>query len=61
MHENYRANGPKERCNWAEVDWAKARRAVKNLRQRIFRAASEGDLCASGRRGEFARCVSRVR
>lgn len=44
MHENTRANGPKERCKWAEADWAKAQRVVKNLRQRIFRAASEGDL-----------------
>lgn len=44
MHETTRANGPKARCNWAEADWAKARRVVKNLRQRIFRAASEGDL-----------------
>ena len=38
MHEKSRANGPTERCNWAEVDWAKAQRVVKNLRQRIFRA-----------------------
>jgi len=44
MHEESRANGPKERCHWAEVDWDNARRAVKNLRQRIFRASSEGDL-----------------
>jgi len=44
MHEDARANGPKERCNWAKVDWDHARRVVKNLRQRIFRAASEGDL-----------------
>ena len=44
MHEHSRANGPKERHTWAEVDWAKARRVMKNLRQRIFRAASEGDL-----------------
>ena len=44
MHEDARANGPTERCNWAEVDWSHARRAVKNLRQRIFRAASEGNL-----------------
>ena len=44
MHEESRANGLTERCNWAEVDWAKARRVVKNLRQRIFRAVLEGNL-----------------
>ena len=44
MHETSRANGPKERCKWAQVDWNHARRVVKNLRQRIFRATSEGDL-----------------
>ena len=44
MHEKSRANGLTERCGWAEVDWAKARRVVKNLRLRIFRAASEGNL-----------------
>ena len=44
MHETTRANGLTERCDWAKVDWAKARRVVKNLRQRIFRAASEGNL-----------------
>ena len=44
MHEDARANGPKELCNWAKVDWDHARCAVKNLRQRIFRATAEGDL-----------------
>ena len=44
MPENIRANGPKGRCDWAKVNWMKARRVVKNLRQRIFRATSEGDL-----------------
>ena len=44
MHETTRANGLTERCDWAKVDWARARRVVKNLRQRIFRAASEGNL-----------------
>ena len=44
MHETPRANGPTERCRWAAVDQVKAQRVVKNLRQRIFRAASEGDL-----------------
>ena len=44
MHEATRANGPTERCDWPKVDWTEVNRVVKNLRQRIFRAASEGDL-----------------
>ncbi len=44
MHENTRANGPTGRFDWATADQAKAQRIVRNLRQRIFRATSEGDL-----------------
>lgn len=44
MHESNRANGPTGRCDWAAVDKAEAERAVRNLRQRIFRATSEGNL-----------------
>jgi len=44
MHDSDRANGPMERCDWTAVNWRKVNRVVKNLRQRIFRAASEGDL-----------------
>lgn len=44
MHESPRANGPTGRCDWAAADKAEAERIVRNLRQRIFRATSEGDL-----------------
>ena len=44
MHESTRANGPTGRCDWATADKAEAERIVRNLRQRIFRATSEGDL-----------------
>src|SRR5947208_10403663 len=30
--------------DWNSVDWRKANRVVKNLRQRIFRASLQGDL-----------------
>ncbi|MBN2561025.1 MAG: reverse transcriptase N-terminal domain-containing protein [Phycisphaerae bacterium] len=38
------ANGPTEQCEWTRVNWRRVTRTVKNLRRRIFRAASEGDL-----------------
>jgi len=44
MHEQAHANGPTERCNWRQVNWTEANRVVRNLRRRIYRAASEGDL-----------------
>ena len=44
MREETHANGPKERCDWASAEWGRAQRVVKNLRQRIFRATSEGDM-----------------
>ena len=44
MHLPKDANGPKELCEWTQVNWQQVDRAVKNLRQRIFRATSEGDL-----------------
>ena len=37
------ANGPKAQTDWNSVDWRKANRIVRNLRQRIFRAVTEGD------------------
>jgi len=37
-------NGTKEPTDWQSVDWRKAEREIIRLRQRIFRAASEGDL-----------------
>lgn len=44
MHPSMNANGPTAQCGWTQVNWRGATRTVKNLRQRIFRAASEGDL-----------------
>ena len=44
MHGTSRANGPAERSEWDSIKWSKTERLVKNLRQRIFRATSEGDL-----------------
>jgi RNA-directed DNA polymerase len=37
------ANGTKGRTDWNTIDWTKANRLVRNLRQRIFRATREGD------------------
>jgi len=38
------ANGTEKQTNWNAIDWRKANRTVRNLRQRIFRAAQEGNL-----------------
>src|SRR6266571_2498926 len=38
------ANGTKTQTDWNAIDWRKANRTVRNLRQRIFRAAQEGNL-----------------
>lgn len=37
-------NGTKKPTDWNAINWRKANRAVRNLRQRIFRAAQEGNL-----------------
>jgi RNA-directed DNA polymerase len=37
------ANGPERPTDWNSVNWRKAHRQVRNLRQRIFRATAEGD------------------
>ncbi len=37
------ANGPARRTDWPRVDWRKADRIVRNLRQRIFRATQAND------------------
>src|SRR5581483_478435 len=37
------ANGPERRTDWDAVNWRKAQRSVRNLRQRIFRATQAGD------------------
>ena len=44
MHDKCRANGPTEPHDWSSVNLTVADRVVKNLRQRIFRAAKEGNL-----------------
>jgi RNA-directed DNA polymerase len=38
------ANGPEKRTRWQAINWRRAYRVVRNLRQRIFRAARQGDL-----------------
>lgn len=36
-------NGPERHTDWQGVNWRKANKCVRNLRQRIFRATREGD------------------
>ncbi len=38
------ANGTEKHTDWNAIHWKKANRTVRNLRQRIFRAAQEGNL-----------------
>jgi RNA-directed DNA polymerase len=38
------ANGPVRQTDWTTVNWRRAQRNVRNLRQRIFRASQVGDL-----------------
>jgi RNA-directed DNA polymerase len=38
------ANGTKAHTDWSTVNWRKANRVVRNLRQRIFRASQAGNL-----------------
>ena len=44
MREPLTANGTEKPTDWNSVNWRKADRQVRNLRQRIFRAAQQGDL-----------------
>ena len=37
------ANGTKGQTDWSSVNWRKANRVVRNLRQRIFRASQAGE------------------
>ena len=39
------SNGPTGPTDWNAIDWRKANRMVRNLRRRIYRATTEGDLC----------------
>jgi RNA-directed DNA polymerase len=43
MHATCDANGPEGGTAWQSVNWRKAQRTIRNLRQRIFRAAQQGD------------------
>ena len=42
MHSN--ANGTQGQTDWNYVNWRKTNRIVRNLRQRIFRATTEGNM-----------------
>jgi RNA-directed DNA polymerase len=44
MREALSANGTEKQTDWNAINWKKANRTVRNLRQRIFRAAQEGNL-----------------
>jgi RNA-directed DNA polymerase len=41
---NNLANGTKTPTDWSSINWKKANRLVRNLRQRIFRATQAGDF-----------------
>jgi RNA-directed DNA polymerase len=38
------ANGTEKPTEWKTIEWRRAYRTVRNLRQRIFRATQEGNL-----------------
>src|SRR2546421_4333314 len=44
MREALSANGTETQTDWNAINWRQANRTVRNLRQRIFRAAQEGNL-----------------
>jgi RNA-directed DNA polymerase len=44
MQASRLANGTEKQTVWNSVNWRKANRTVRNLRQRLFRAAQEGNL-----------------
>jgi RNA-directed DNA polymerase len=44
MPEATLVNGPSQPTDWSTVNWRRAEKQVRNLRQRIFRAAQAGDL-----------------
>jgi retron-type reverse transcriptase len=43
MRETLSANGTEKQTDWNTINWRKANRTVRNLRQRIFRATQEGN------------------
>ena len=44
MHNTSYANVTERQTDWNAINWHEANRIVRNLRQRIFRATTEGDL-----------------
>src|SRR5436309_12228220 len=44
MRETLSANGTEKQTDWNAINWRRANRTVRNLRQRIFRATQEGNL-----------------
>ena len=44
MRELLSANGTETQTDWNAINWRKANRTVRNLRQRLFRATQEGNL-----------------
>jgi RNA-directed DNA polymerase len=44
MQAKHFANGTEKQTDWNAIDWRKANRTVRNLRQRIFRATQEDNL-----------------
>ena len=44
MRESLSVNGTETQTDWNAINWRQANRAVRNLRQRIFRATQEGNL-----------------
>ncbi|MEW5856141.1 MAG: group II intron reverse transcriptase/maturase [Cyanobacteriota bacterium] len=48
-------------CDWSSVNWRKANRIVRNLRQRIFKATKEGNLKKTRRLQRLLmRCYSNI-
>jgi len=43
MQSTALANGTKGQTDWNAINWRKANQAIRNLRQRIFRATTERD------------------
>ncbi len=41
MHGVHGANRPATQTDWIAINWRKANRLVRNLRQRIFRACED--------------------
>ncbi len=44
MQELNSVNGTKKQTDWNAINWRKAIKNVRNLRQRIFRASEDGDF-----------------